>query len=114
MTMPKPPLSKTRLHGDTLYLSGELGFEADGSLPDGIEAQTRNCLERIKTTLEGAGRTMDDVLSCTCYLTNAADFAAFNAVYASYFADPLPTRTTVEAKLMLPGGLVEITAVAKA
>lgn len=107
------PFSKTRRVGSTLYLSGEIGLGADGAVPAGIEAQTRNCLDRIKATLAHEGLSMANVISCTCYLTDVADFAAFNAVYAEYFADPLPVRTTVRCDLMVEAK-VEITVIAEA
>ena len=112
-SIPALPFSKLRRIGSTVYLSGELGFGADGSIPEGIEAQTRNCLDRIKATLEGEGLGMGNVVSCTCYLVDKADFAAFNTVYAEYFADPLPVRTTVESGLMIDAK-VEITVIAQA
>ena len=111
--IPALPFSKVRRIGRTVYLSGELGFAADGSIPEGIEAQTANCLERIRATLEGEGLSMANVVSCTCYLVDRADFAAFNGVYARYFTDPLPVRTTVESGLMIDAK-VEITVIAEA
>ena len=113
MSLAKIPLSKSRRVGSTLYLSGELGFDADGAIPDGIEAQTRNCLDRITATLASEGMDLGNVVSCTCYLTDKADFAAFNTVYASYFSDPLPVRTTVVADLVIDARL-EITVTAEA
>lgn len=110
-TQPALPFSKTRQVGNTLYLSGELGFAEDGSIPAGIEAQTRNCLNRIKTTLESEGLALSNVVSCTCYLTDKADFVQFNQVYAEYFNSPLPVRTTVESGLMIDAR-VEITVIA--
>lgn len=111
-TLPKLPFSKTRRVDNLLFLSGELGFDADATIPDGIEAQTRNCLERIKATLADEGLGLSDVVSCTCYLTDKEDFAAFNTTYASYFSDPLPVRTTVQSGLMIDAK-VEITVIAK-
>ncbi|MGR3804442.1 RidA family protein [Marinibacterium profundimaris] len=111
-SVPNLPFSKTRRVDNLLFLSGELGFDAEGKIPDGIEAQTRNCLERIGKTLACEGVGLQDVVSCTCYLTDKADFAAFNAVYAEYFSDPLPVRTTVLSGLMLDA-CVEITVIAK-
>lgn len=108
------PLSKLRRDGDTVYLSGELGFNPDGSLPEGIEAQTRNCIANIRKTLATQNLDLSDVLSCTCYLIDAADFPKFNAVYADAFSDPLPVRTTVGCFLMLPEARVEVTVIAKA
>lgn len=107
-----PPLSKTLRHGDTLYLSGELPFAEDGSIPEGIAAQTDLTLQRITTTLRREGLSLTDVVSCTIYLADRNDFAAFNEAYAQHFPEPRPVRTTVEARLMLDAR-VEITAIAK-
>lgn len=106
------PLSKTRRLGDTLYLSGELGFDTDGNIPKGITAQTENCIANIKATLAKEGLTLSDVVSATCYLTDPADFAAFNAVYAAAVPEPYPVRTTVAAPLMIDAK-VEITVIAQ-
>lgn len=111
--MPDLPFSKTRRVGTTVYVSGEMGFNDDGTIPDGIEAQTKNCLTRIKATLAAEGLGLDNVVSCTCYLTDRSDFAAFNSVYATFFSDPLPVRTTVESGLMINSRL-EITVIAEA
>ena len=81
--MSTPPLTKSRRLGDALHLSGELGFGADGAIPEGITAQTENTIDRIEATLKAEGLTLADVVSATCYLTDKADFAAFNAVYAA-------------------------------
>ncbi|WP_316863166.1 RidA family protein [uncultured Cohaesibacter sp.] len=107
------PFSKVRRSGSTVYLSGEVGVGSDGKVPHGIEAQTRNCLETIKSTLASEGLDLSHVLSCTCYLTDPADFSAFNAVYAQYFSDPLPVRTTIGCQLMIDAK-VEITVIAEA
>lgn len=112
-SIPQLPFSKVRRIGTTVYLSGEIGFAADGSVPAGIDAQTRNCLDRIKATLAGEGLSMANVVSCTCFLTDATDFTTFNAVYAEYFAAPLPVRTTVQSSLMIDAK-VEITVIAEA
>jgi 2-iminobutanoate/2-iminopropanoate deaminase len=106
------PFSKKRRHGDTLYLSGEMPFAEDGSIPEGIEAQTDLTLQRIAATLAEEGLTLADVVSCTVHLADRADFAAFNAVYAKHFPEPRPVRTTVEARLMVDAR-VEITVIAK-
>ena len=107
------PFSKTRRVGSTLYLSGEIGFDADGTVPAGIEAQTRNIFERLKATLDAEGMSLANVVSATCYLTDTSDFAEFNRVYAEYFSDPLPVRTTVQSGLMIDAK-VEITVIAEA
>lgn len=106
------PLSKTRRIGPTLYLSGELGFRADGTLAEGIAAQTRQCLENIAATLAKEGLGLDKIVSATCYLTDPADFAAFNAVYAEMMPQPYPVRTTIGCALMIDAK-VEITVIAE-
>ena len=106
------PLSKTRRIDNTLYLSGELGFDTDGKIPEGITAQTENCIANIKATLATEGLDLSHVISATCYLTDPADFAAFNAVYAAAFPQPYPVRTTLAAALMIDAK-VEITVIAQ-
>lgn len=114
MTVPSLPFSKTRRIGQTLYLSGELGFDGAGKITGDVAAQTRAALARIADTLTGEGLDMSAVVSCTCYLTDAGDFTAFNVAYGEAFTHPLPVRTTVIAGLALPEAKVEITVIADA
>lgn len=107
------PFSKTRRVGSTVYLSGEIGFGPDGTVPEGVEAQTRNIFARLTATLEAEGMTLANVVSATCFLTEVEDFATFNKVYAEHFSDPLPVRTTVRCDLMIDAK-VEITVIAEA
>lgn len=74
----------------------------DGRVVDGgIEAQTRQVLENVKTALALAGASIDDVVKTTVWLEDARDFGRMNAVYATYFAKEPPARTTVESRLMI-------------
>lgn len=107
------PLSKVRDCGDLVFLSGELPIGGDAPMPAGIEAQTALTLDRIEATLRGQGLGLDDIVSVTAYLVDAADFPAFNRAYAARFSQPYPVRTTARADLMLPGALLELTAVAR-
>lgn len=107
-----PPISKFRRANGFLFLSGDLPLHADGSIPEGIEAQTALTLDRIEATLKSQGLGLDDVVSVCAYLTETSDFAAFNRVYATRFNEPRPVRTTVHCGLMLPGARVELTVVA--
>lgn len=109
---PALPFSKTRTLGDLVFLSGDMPIGPDGSVPEGIEAQTALTLQRIVATLKTEGLGLADVVSVTAYLVNPADFPAFNRVYAEAFHEPRPVRTTVRADLMLPGALLELTVVA--
>jgi 2-iminobutanoate/2-iminopropanoate deaminase len=112
MSTPALPFSKVRRAGDLVFLAGEVPFADDGSIPQGIGPQTDLTLARIAATLKGEGLSLKDVVSCTVYLADKADFRTFNEAYARHFSDPLPVRTTVQAELMLDAK-VEITVVAK-
>jgi reactive intermediate/imine deaminase len=108
----KLPFSKAVRAGDFVFVSGQMAIDADGQLIEGsIEAQTRQVMDNIKAILAEAGCTMQDVIKCTCWLADARDFARFNAVYASYFGDAPPARSTVRSELMLDGKL-EVEAIA--
>lgn len=94
--------------GDILYVSGQLGMRRDA--PDStIEGQTRVTLENIKRIVEQAGTTMPNVVKCTVFLTNVADFQAMNRVYREFFPSEPPTRSTVVvAALVVSNAKVEI------
>jgi 2-iminobutanoate/2-iminopropanoate deaminase len=94
--------------GDILYVSGKLGMRRDA--PDStIEGQTRVALENIKRVVEQAGTTMPNVVKCTVFLTNVADFQAMNRVYREFFPTDPPTRSTVVvAALVVPNAKIEI------
>ena len=109
---PALPFSKLRLSKGLAFLSGEMAFAEDGSLPEGIAAQTALVLKRIEGTLGTAGLGLDDVVQVAVHLVDEADFAAFNAEYRQHFKDPLPVRTTVVARLLAPGALIEVTVTA--
>ena len=97
--------------GPLVMVSGQGPIDSDGAVvPGDIRAQTALTMENVRRLVEAAGGSMDDVVKCTCYLADIADFDAFDAVYRQHFAEPLPCRTTVEAGL--GGILVEIDAMA--
>lgn len=108
------PLSKAIRAGDFVYLSGQLGFDEQGRLPEGVEAQTRHCLRHVSALLASAGAAYDNVIKVTVWLTAVGDFAAFNRVYAEAFGDAPPCRSTVVSGLVLPEAKVEIEVVAYA
>lgn len=78
----------------------------------GIAAQTRQSMNNVKGVLEAAGSGLDKVVKTTVFLADIEDFAAFNAVYAEFFANNPPARSTVQAGGLPVGALVEIEAVA--
>jgi 2-iminobutanoate/2-iminopropanoate deaminase len=94
--------------GRFLYVSGQ-GPLIDGKYePASVEEETRRTLENVGRILASAGASFDDVVRCGVFLADINDFGAMNGVYASYFPDPKPARTTVQVAA-LPGGIkVEI------
>jgi 2-iminobutanoate/2-iminopropanoate deaminase len=103
--------------GDLLFLSGVMGTKpGGGGLADGgIEGQTRQALENVKSALELGGAKLEDVAKCTVFLTDAANFAAMNKVYHEFFPNDPPARSTVAvAALVVPNALIEIECTAAA
>jgi 2-iminobutanoate/2-iminopropanoate deaminase len=108
----KLPLSKAIRAGDFVFLSGQLGLEKDGTLAEGIANQTRRCLKNIEELLSSASVTKKNVIKTTVWLTDIANFAEFNAIYAETFDSEPPARSTVCSALALPNALVEIEVIA--
>jgi reactive intermediate/imine deaminase len=95
------PLSPAVRAGDFIFVSGQVPVGDDGEMVGGvIEAQTRQVIRNIEAALALAGANLADVVKTTVWLEDARDFAAFNKVYASFFPDAPPARTTVESRLM--------------
>lgn len=97
-----------------MFASGQIPIDPKtGELvQSGIEAETRQVLENLKAVLEAAGATLADVVKVTAYLTDMNEFAAFNAVYVSYFRDEPPARATVAVAALPRGVRVELDATA--
>ena len=103
------PLSRAVRCGPFLFLSGQLGLDEAGRLvAGGIAEQTRQALKAIEQTLADAGAGMDEIVKATVWLTDAADFPAFNEIYRGCFAQSPPARSTVVSALVIPGARVEI------
>jgi 2-iminobutanoate/2-iminopropanoate deaminase len=111
---PNLPFSPAVKAGDFIYVAGTLGTNASGALAKGdIKAQTRQTLDNITATLKAGNASIANAASVVIYLRSAADFAAMNEVYASYFPKEPPARTTVIVAQPLANadGLVEISMV---
>ena len=111
---PIAPFSAGTKAGNTVYVSGTLALGEGGVVlhPGDATAQTRHVLEVIKTTLEAAGATLEDVAFNHIFLKDWADYAAMNAVYAEYFPGAKPARYCIQCGLVKPDCLVEIASVA--
>jgi 2-iminobutanoate/2-iminopropanoate deaminase len=94
--------------GRTLYLSGQLGLGGER----GITPETRAAMENIKTLLEANGATMDDVVKCTVFLADFAEWGAMNEVYLSYFQKHRPARSAIAVNGMAANARVEIECIA--
>ena len=106
------PYSQGFIAGGFVYTSGQIPVNpADGTVPEGIAAQTEQSCKNVGAILEAAGS--GKVIKTTCFLADIADFAAFNEVYAKYFTSK-PARSCVAVKDLPKGVLCEIEAVAEA
>ena len=105
------PFSEAVRVGDVIYLSGQVG-NLPGKLelaPGGIEAETRQMMENIRSTLERLGRSLDDVFRCSVMLRDMTQWGAFNNVYVSYFKpERLPVRTAFGVTDLVLGAAVEM------
>jgi 2-iminobutanoate/2-iminopropanoate deaminase len=106
------PFSDGIVVGKTLYIAGEQGTDAHGKLESGVAAQTRAALEAIRRVASKAGFSMNEMVSVNVYLSDIHDFAAMNKVYTTFFRNPKPARTTIQAAALVNGAKVEISAIA--
>lgn len=111
---PRGPYSHAVRAGNFIFVSGQGPIDpvTDKQSYGTIEHETRLVLNNVKRILEGCGASMNDVVKCNVYLRNGTDFAAMNAVYAEFFGEAKPARTTVETKFADPKMLVEIDCIA--
>ncbi len=111
---PKGPYSHAVKTGDFIFVSGQGPIDPATNQPKLSDAagETRQTLENIRAILRAAGADVKDVVKCGVFLSNIGDFAAMNQVYAEFFGDTKPARTTVQAELPLRGSKIEIDCVA--
>ena len=107
------PLSQATKLGNLVFVAGNTGrHPTDGKVGKGIKEQTRYALERISLILEAADSSIDNLLINTCYVSNRDDLAGFNEVYAEFFTQDRPSRTTVVVNFGDANNLVEVTSTA--
>lgn len=112
---PRGPYSPAVKAGGFIYVSGQIPIDpvTNQTVLGDVKAETRQVLSNIQRILEGCGATMADVIKCGVFLADVKDFAAMNEVYAEFFGEAKPARTTIAvAALPLQGAKVEIEAVA--
>jgi len=111
---PRGPYSPAVRAGDFIFVAGQGPIDAatnQMSYGD-VKHETRLVLTNIRTILEGCGSSLADVVKCSVFLSDGKDFSAMNEVYAEFFGQQKPARTTVEAKFADPKMKVEIDCIA--
>jgi 2-iminobutanoate/2-iminopropanoate deaminase len=110
----KLPFSEAVRLGDLLFVSGQLG-NLPGQLalaPGGIAAEARQAMENLGAILDRHGSSLDNVLKCTIFLADMAEWQAFNEVYVGFFPGRLPARSALGASGLALGARVELDCVA--
>jgi 2-iminobutanoate/2-iminopropanoate deaminase len=107
------PYSQAVQHGETIYVSGQLPLNpATKKMDDNVSKQTEQSMNNIKAILKEAGSSMEKIIRCGIFVTDLADFAVVNDMYASFFEGDYPARATVQVAALPLGAKVEIDAVA--
>jgi 2-iminobutanoate/2-iminopropanoate deaminase len=108
------PYSQAIKHNGLVYLSGQIPLDpATGQIVEGdVLAQTARVLENIGAVLHASGSSLEHVLKTTVYLRNLSDFPRVNEVYARYFPENAPARSTIEAARLPRDVQIEIDAIA--
>jgi 2-iminobutanoate/2-iminopropanoate deaminase len=111
---PVGPYSQAIIANGMIYTAGQIALiPSTGAMAEGgIQAQTQQVFENLRAVLESAGSGLNKVVKTTVFLQNMDDFAAMNEVYASFFIEKPPARSTVEVARLPRGALVEIEVVA--
>ena len=109
MSRPLGPYTSIVRAGDWLIVSGQIGVR-DGSLTDGVAAQTAQAVANVGAQLATMGAALTDVAKTLCFLTNMDDFATFNDAYIAGFGDHRPARSTIGVAALPASALVEIEA----
>ena len=111
---PDYPFSEAVAYGGVLYLSGDVGTDADGNLVEGgIRAESRQTMENIKSTLNRHKLDMSDIIKCTVFLADIREWPVFNEIYASYFEKGrYPARSALAASGLALGARVELECIA--
>lgn len=107
------PYSQATQANGFLFISGQLGVTPQGEFAGtDVGSQAKRSLQNLEAILTEAGLGFESVVKTTIFLADMADFAAVNKIYADYFKQPYPARSTVAVKTLPKGGLVEIEVIA--
>ncbi len=108
------PYSQAIVANGLVYCSGQVGLDPKSGqfAGEGVEAQTHQVLKNLQAVLQAAGSDLGKVVKTTVFLANMNDFQAMNGVYAGYFPEPAPARSTVQVARLPRYARVEIEVVA--
>ena len=106
------PFSGAVLAGNTLYISGTLGLDANSEVPSAVDAEARNVLNNIQAQLQAAGMTMDDLVLVQVYSSDVAFYDTFNEVYRTYFSAEFPARAFLGSGTLLREARFEVMGIA--
>lgn len=107
------PFSEAVRAGDFLFLSGAIGEDGGGKVvAGGIQAESRQVIENVKRVLEANGSSLSDVVKCTVFLADIAEWPAFNTVYREFFKKPFPARSAFAASGLALNARVELECIA--
>jgi reactive intermediate/imine deaminase len=109
---PAGPYNPGIISGNTLYIAGQIGRDANGQIPDAFEDEVKACLENVGRILTEAGADFSKALAVQVYLTDMDLFERMNKVYMTYFPEPRPARTTVGVAKLVGKARIEITVTA--
>lgn len=108
------PYSQAIISGNLLFCSGQIPVNpATGTIPEGIAAQAEQALTNVKSLIEAAGASIDNVIKTTVFIKDMNDFAEINGIYAKYFTEPFPARSCVEVARLPKDVLLEVEAIAE-
>ena len=110
--MTELPLSPHRVYGDLVHVSGTVGREPDGNIPESFERQATLAFEELVRQLDEASASMATVLKTTVFVVDRGDVPAMNDMYARHFTTPWPARSTIVTNLALSELKFEIEATA--
>ena len=107
------PFSESVRVGNILFISGQVGVDENNELVEGgIVGETRQIMSNIRGVLERRGLGFSDVVKCTVFLADVAEWSEFNTIYASYFEPPYPARSALGVNGLALGARVEVECVA--
>lgn len=111
---PIGPYSQAVIHGDTLYVSGQIAIDQStgNMVTENIEAETDQVMKNLGFILREAGADYNQIIKCSIFVSDMGNFAKINAVYGKYFPENPPARETVEVSCLPKNVNVEISCIA--